>query len=250
MKDEKYGVGKKFKTNEGYLVEVVEKINNGRRKIKFENGYETMAKYYDIGEGRVKNPYHPSVYSVGYFGVGEYRASINYKQTPEYRIWANVLKRCYDEKNQERCPTYKGVTVCQEWHSFQNFAKWYNDNLPKIYGVKFHLDKDLLQQAVKNKIYSPDTCVFLPQEINKFLNNKQSSNTSGYIGVHRYKTHKKWIAQIMVFGEDKGRHLGRFLTLEQASQAYQKARAEQSEKVKDYLRSLNYLPEETIQLVK
>ena len=117
-------------------------------------------------------------------------------------------------------------------------------------GIKFHLDKDLLQSDIENKIYSPDTCLFLPHNVNRFLANKQSNNTSGYIGVCWHKTKKKWVAQITLFEEGKTKHLGIFSTPEDASLVYQEARAIESEKVKEYLRSLNYLPEEVINSLK
>ena len=198
----------------------------------------------------IGNKHLPSIYGIGYLGTGDYKAKINKKLTKEYNIWLQMLGRCYDKKCQEKNPTYKGVVVCEEWLNFQNFAKWYDNSYPKAYGVKFELDKDLLQENVDNKIYSPDTCTFLPKNINVFLSNKHSNNTSSYAGVSFYKANKKWTSKIKLFGEDKRKYLGYFPTPELASQSYQQARAEQSEKVKDYLRSLNYLPEETIQLVK
>lgn len=248
---EKYGIGKRFTTNEGYEVEIVEKLENAKRRIKFENGYEIEVFVYPIRIGAIKNPYHPSSRGVGYLGVGEYKADINGKRTLEYSTWTSMLNRCYDEKYQEKCPTYKSVAVCKEWMNFQNFAKWYEDNYPKIEDIKFHLDKDLLQENIKNKIYSPDTCTFLPHNVNLFLDNKQSNNTSGYIGVSWFKRDKKWEAQINLFGEErKQKHLGLFTTPEQASESYQEARGIESEKVKNYLRSLNYLSEEVINLIK
>ena len=250
MKDEKYGIETKHKTKEGYFVEIVDKIGWHKRRIRFENGYETIAKCSNIGTGNIKNPYHPYTYGVGYLGVGNYRAKINRKTTPEYNVWNHMIQRCYDKKYQERQPTYKGVTVCKEWLNFQVFADFYHKNNPKIKGIKFQLDKDLLQLEIENKIYSPDTCIFLPYNVNLFLANKFSNNTSGYVGVSWSKARKKWEVQVNLFGENKSKTLGRFATPEEASQSYQQARAEQSEKVKDYLRSLNYLPEETIQLVK
>lgn len=249
-KYEKYGVGTKHITNEGYEIEVVEKINRIRRRIIFEDGYEIKVKCSNIGAGTIKNPYHSSVFSVGYLGVGEYKAQIKGKQTPEYGVWTNMLGRCYDEKYQEKYPTYKGVSVCKEWHDFQNFADFYHKNNPKIDGVKFQLDKDLLQQYTESKIYSPETCIFLPCNVNGFLANKQSNNTSGYIGVSWAKHTKKWQVRIKLFGEGKEKYLGCFATPEEASEAYQSVRKVESEKVKEYLRSLNYLSEEIIQLVK
>lgn len=246
----KYEVGDKHRTNEGYLVEIVEKLKYPMRRIRFENGYEVVGDVSAITRGSVKNPYHPSVRDVGYLGVGEYNAKINKKDTLEYMVWRAMLRRCYNQKWQEKYLTYKGVVVCEEWHNFQNFADFYHKNKPKVANVKFQLDKDLLQQNIENKIYSQKTCIFLPHNVNLFLANKHSANTSGYIGVCWDKTKKKWVAEINLFGEGKYKKLGRFSTPEEASISYQQARAIESEKVKSYLRSLNYLSEEIIQLVK
>ena len=56
------------------------------------------------------------------------------------------------------CSVYEG------WHNFQNFAKWYEDNYYEIEEEQMHLDKDILVKG--NKVYSPDTCVFVPETIN------------------------------------------------------------------------------------
>lgn len=248
---DKYRIGTKHITNEGYEVEIVEKLENDRRKVKFESGYESVVHRHTITQGAIKNPYHPSVYGAGYIGVGDYKSMANNKITPEYNVWTSMLQRVYSNKFQEKRLTYKGATICEEWLNFQNFAKWYDENYPRTLGEKFHLDKDLLQDGFKNKIYSPSTCVFLPQSANGFLTNKQSNNTSGYIGVSWGKDVEKWVAKISLFGEDrKQKNLGHFPTPEEASIAYQQARFEQAEKVKDYIRSLNYLSEDTIKLIK
>ena len=100
-KNKKYDVGRKFKTNEGYEIEIVEKVDKKRRRIRFENGCEVIVFIHHIKTGKIKNPYHPSVYGAGYFGVGDYKARIDGKRTPEYGVWKNMLNRCYDEKYHE-----------------------------------------------------------------------------------------------------------------------------------------------------
>lgn len=99
----------------------------------------------------------PTVYGVGCFGVGHHTSRDNGKCSVKYRTWQNMLKRCYCPKEQERTPTYNGVTVCDEWHNYQNFADWFDLNY-----IKGHnLDKDVKQRGVNNKIYSPSTCIFI-----------------------------------------------------------------------------------------
>lgn len=75
-----------------------------------------------------------------------------------------MLERCYSARYQERKPTYKGCSVCDEWLNYQNFAKWYDDNYYEIKGEIMCLDKDILVKG--NKIYSPENCVFVPNYIN------------------------------------------------------------------------------------
>ena len=60
-------------------------------------------------------------------------------------------------------PTYKEVLVHKEWHNFQNFAEWYNNN----YKENYCLDKDIICKDCK--IYSSNTCAFVPREINNFF---------------------------------------------------------------------------------
>jgi hypothetical protein len=50
---------------------------------------------------------------------------------------------------------------------------------------------------------------------------KRQSNTSGYIGAHWSREHKKWMCQISVNGKRK--HLGYFANKEEAAKAYNKA---------------------------
>ena len=101
---EKYGVGAKFKTNEGYEIEIVEKLEYPMRRVRFENGHEVVTDYSSIRTGNIKNPYHRSICGVGYFGVGEYKASVNRKTTPKYEIWKeeniDILRtqEVYEEK--------------------------------------------------------------------------------------------------------------------------------------------------------
>jgi len=248
----RYEVGKIFITNEGCEIEIIEKIDGIRRTIEFKDEYRYKVECLtsNINAGKVSNPYYKSVCKVGYIGIGEYKANVNLKATKEYQAWYSMIGRCYDKKRQEKHPSYIGTIVCDEWHNFQNFAKWHNNNYPNIDGIKFHLDKDLLQCNIENKIYSPKTCVFLPDRINMFLANKKSNNISGYTGVYWHKAGKKWVAQCSAFEDSRSKYLGIYNTQEEAINAYKEFKLIQDEKSKDYLRSLNYLPEEIIQLIK
>ena len=97
-------------------------------------------------------------FGVGVTGQGEYShlvRKINGKHTKVYSVWHDMLGRCYNKKYQEKKPTYIGCTVCEEWHNFQNFAKWYEENYYEVNNEEMALDKDILIKG--NKIYSPQT---------------------------------------------------------------------------------------------
>ena len=72
-----------------------------------------------------------------------------------------------DGEKQKKSPLYVGCT--SSFHDFQDFSEWCQNQVG--YNLDFHLDKDLLVRG--NKVYSKDTCVFLPQELNKLLTKRQ-----------------------------------------------------------------------------
>lgn len=103
---------------------------------------------------------------------------------PYYETWKTMLSRCYSEKMQERCPTYKGCTVCDEWLRFTKFKAWMEQQ--EWEGKQ--LDKDLL--IVGNKVYSPETCVFVDRVVNAFIVDSKASRGDWPIGVSLSKSGK------------------------------------------------------------
>jgi len=175
-------------------------------------------------------------------GINDYEGSVNIdgKFIKSYKVWQSMLNRCYNEKFQERCPTYIGCSVADEWKYFSNFKKWFDTNyrgdLDNL-GIRVELDKDLLIEG--NKIYSSDNCVFLPNSVNSFLTNKQKNNTSGYIGVYWNKQKNKWEAHIRD-GYGKLKYLGCFINLKDASLAYQHGRALRAMEIQEQMRDWGY----------
>jgi len=212
-----------FTTNEGYELVL---INGGTTEGSViyqidEHIYE--GKLYQIKKGSIKNPFHPRLSGVGYCGIGPYPITTIQGKSKEYKIWCGMLARAYDEEQRSKYPTYKDVTVHPDWHNYQTFAKWVNTT--SNYQLGWQLDKDLL--AGSSKIYSPSTCIFIPPQLNKFMTNIKSTNTSGYPGVRWHKRDLVWEAQIKSVITDKIMYLGRFSTAEEADIAYKTVRVEQ-----------------------
>ena len=139
------------------------------------------ARYGDFKNGNIKCPYEPRIYGVGYLGEGKYKMSKNGKHTDEYKIWYEMLRRCHDPKFHEKHPTYKGCKVEDYLLNFQHMGKWIEDNYYEIEGETMCLDKDILHKG--NKIYSRDTCVFVPQRINTLFVKSDKARGDNPIGV-------------------------------------------------------------------
>ena len=199
-------VGEKFITKENYEITIIEYFNNENCTISFLNGIKLYKKQYvDIKKGSIKNPYHPSVCGVGYLGIGKYK----YKSYSNFRnVWVNMIRRCYDVKTQEKQPTYKDVTVCEEWYNFQNFAEWFEEN----YVEGFVLDKDIICKDCK--IYSPETCLVVPKEINNiFVSGVNKTYPKGV-----FKIGNRFGAQININGVVK--NLGCYGSIDEASNCF------------------------------
>lgn len=189
--------------------------------VEFEDGtiLENI-EYCQISRGTLKNNNFPSVYSKGRCTEGHYSSKTHYLI---YSVWYSMLKRCYDETYQERQPAYIGCYVENYFLNFQNFGKWFEDN----YMEGWHLDKDILIKG--NKIYSPETCCFVPQEINKLFTKSTKSRGNLPIGVS--KLSNKFVAQLSI--NDKTVYLGLFNTSEEAFKAYKIAKEEYIREVAD-----------------
>lgn len=180
-------IGKHYKTNENYYIEIIDYINKDNVLIKFVlfPDYQIWTTLQNIKNGQIKNPYHNTVYGRGYYGVGVYTARKNGIKTKQYIKWFSMFNRCYDEKSLEKEPQYIDCEVSNEFYNFQNFAQWYDR---KIYNSKYELelDKDLLFK--NNKIYSPSTCCFIPKEINCNLNYTRDDKEYMKYLYEKYKT--------------------------------------------------------------
>jgi len=175
----------------GSKMKIINYSNSHNIIVQFENGYKTKTKYMHFLKGRVTSPYDKRLYGIGYIGEGVYLPTREKTQTKQYQKWERMLRRCYS--NSTEYFSYIGCTVCDEWHNFQNFGEWFDKNYYEIPGEKMQLDKDILFKG--NKIYSPDTCVFVPQRINNIFEIKKASRGNYPIGVHFSKPNKKYAAQ-------------------------------------------------------
>lgn len=141
-------------------------------------------------------------------------------ECPYHRTWKSMLARCYSEKLQERSPTYKGCSVSEEWLTFSSFKAWMES---QDWEGK-ELDKDLLFEG--NKIYSPDTCVFVSGVVNLFTIDRGYDRGEWLIGVHWDKQQEKFRAQCSNPFAGKQEYLGRFTSEQEAHNAWRKRKLE------------------------
>ena len=175
-------------------------------------------EYKSFKKGEIKCPYEPRTYGVGYLGEGKYKMSENGKKTDEYEIYHSMLQRCYDPKYQEKHPSYKGCEVENYLLNFQHMGEWIEENYYEVPGEKMCLDKDILYKG--NKIYSRDTCIFVPERINKLFTKSDRSRGKNPIGVDQLPS-GNYIARCNNgYGEQI--YLGSYSSKEEAFQVYKK----------------------------
>lgn len=175
------------------------------------------------------------------FGVGINDAEYNVttgsggkrKVCPAYRSWYDMMARGYCEVLKRKHPTYKGVSVCDNWHSFTNFRSWWCEN--QVDG--WHLDKDLIK--LNNKIYSEETCVFVPQNLNKLITDHGMARGCHKIGVRFDDKCKKYIARCWSQITGKREYLGCFNTEDEAYNAWLENKMLSVEFLKDEMNSIN-----------
>lgn len=200
-------------------MKVLEYIDCNHVKIEFLKTHNTKwVSMINVRRGEVGDTEYkvlfPHICGIGYIGIGQYSKKQNKKI---YDAWYSMLARCYDSKTIIANPTYKGCSVCEEWHNFQKFAAWFENHCKC---EKPQVDKDIRVKG--NKIYSPDNCCILPSVINKCFVNRKNYRGKYPIGVEQDKN-GKFIARLgNVFGFKK--YLGYYDNPEKAFNAYKGAK--------------------------
>lgn len=177
-------------THNGIDIKILVYKNDKHIYVEFQDytKYSKWTSYGNLKKG-IDNPYYARTVGVGYMGNAS--SKLNGVKKDSYNTWRGMLERCYGEKYQKKFPAYIGCSVCDEWKSYEIFEKWYNLNYYEAEDECMQLDKDILVKG--NKIYSPNTCIFVPQTINKLFT-KTDKLRNGLIGTSVTKS-GKYLAQ-------------------------------------------------------
>lgn len=232
---EKYNRVGEFKISNQNMGMKIIKYNNAKNiDVQFDDGYVVHNREYrEFKKGAIENPNIPSLYNIGYKGVGKYKTKENNKTTVHYSKWSSMLCRCYDDKILEERPTYEKCSVCAEWLNFQNFAKWYDENLWSDSCT--YLDKDILVRG--NKLYSPDTCVLVDNRLNCLFLQPENTNKTLPIGVRYNKG--KYICSLNIINYSKT-----FSTIKEAKDEYAYVKQKYIKEVADeYKAKYNNFPQ-------
>ena len=212
--------------NSGDLV-ITKYVNKNEVYVEFvKTGYTTVARMGNIRKGTVKDRLLPSVYKVG--SCGDEIVYVNGKHTVEYELWAGVLQRCYSEKDKEKYSAYKDCTASDNFKYLPYFKEWCNKQIG--FGNEgWQLDKDILVKG--NKIYSEDTCCFVPREVNNLFIKRYINRGAYPIGVSYHKSSRQFASAISTDGLQ--RSLGLFNNQEEAFLVYKEAKELHIKKVAD-----------------
>lgn len=168
----------------------------------------------------------PNVCGVGYAGCPETKFN-----TKVYKRWNNMISRCYNELVQQEKPSYIGCSVCEEWYSFNNYRKWYEDHEYQIKTNVMCVDKDILFKG--NTEYSPSTCVIVPNYVNTTVLVEEGNRSELPVGVSYNVSNSKYFVSF------SRKRVHQYVdTAEEAFEIYRKLKKEKMEYYADKLAGL------------
>lgn len=176
-------IGEIYDTKKCGKLKIIRRIECERRdlwEVEFVNtNFITQAYTHNIIRGSVNDPYVPRCCGVGYIGEMNKKADGH----PMKSTWEGMLGRCYNHENKDY-HRYKGTKVCDRWLNFSNFVEdvekmpFYDQRI-KHGGLKWSLDKDIL--GFDKKLYSPETCMWVPVKINSCVGGLLEMIKMGYV---------------------------------------------------------------------
>jgi hypothetical protein len=209
--------------------------DNNKILIEFQDPtkYQTFVFQQNFRNGNILNPYFRRVFGVGYVGEGPYLSKKpGNRKYPQYQTWSNMIMRCYRETYQASHSSYVGCSVSDEWHNYQNFAKWWDDNYYSIPGERMDFDKDLLFKG--NRIYAPDKCCIIPHKLNLMFIKRSQKKKDTPTGVLRASPNKFYAT----YGTSSTStyRLGPYKTVEDAFLVYKNAKETSINEMAEYFK--------------
>lgn len=189
---------------------VKQKNGEYRWECEFVNyPYKKFAYKTHIINGQVENPLIPDKYGF-YMGDGIYSRS---NEEYIYHIWNHMKLRCYKENYSNY--NYLNCEVDSYFKNFQNFCIWFKENSYICENDTLSLDKDVLCNIkhLNIKIYSPETCLLIPFELNSFLAG-DNFKSGVVLNINTFRAR--------IIKDKEYKNLGTFDTFKEAKFAYAK----------------------------
>ena len=163
---------------------IIEYVNSKKILVEFDDKYKYRywTSYGNFQKGQLTNPYEcREKNGLGFIGIGEYNSK---EHKIAYAKWRAMLQRCINPMADKSTESYVECEVCDKWMNFQNFAKWYYENEYSCCNEPLCVDKDILIHG--NKLYSPNTCILVPQRINLLFIKEYARRGDLPIGVQKH----------------------------------------------------------------
>ena len=210
-RDNKY-VGCRYQIKNCGEVEVISYKSYSKVEILFlQTGNIVTTNMWNVKLGQVKDRSFGNISGGCSLGKLELKTGLLYKKS--YVTWGNVVSRCYRSK----AKAYAQCEMSDYFKNYENFEKWWVNQIG-CDQEDWHLDKDILVKG--NKVYSEDTCCFVPREINNLLTLRRLKRGNYLIGV--CKKGRGFGSSLTKHG--KSVWLGTFDTEIEAFQAYKQAK--------------------------
>jgi hypothetical protein len=188
-----------------FIKELPSKIRNDGRMRRIGLFKCSCGKEFESGIMGIKHGHAKSCGCLQKKIVSQVMFKHGLSSSSQYDMWTNMKLRIFDNTNKE----YKnyggrGITIFPPWiHDFQLFYD-YVSALPNFKKRGYSIDR-----IDNDGNYEPGNLRWATRHIQNTNNRKRKSNTSGYVGVSKFRD--KWQAAI------GGKHIGHYETKEQAA---------------------------------